>query len=242
MDAATYEALNFIAQKSPGRIAWMPEPSRHRSAQRCLFATCTECAKGEQIKRPVNNRERSQQLNLAPAFRNARLFCLLRTLLLPTFNLNEPVQTHCSSAPENRMHLCETRGACLMPRHPLHSQEILLHGELTFHGWAAANSRRTSATTVPPSHALPCTWHTLTSCASRSTSCKLPYTPGDAVGDGSVEWAASARLRFSLLTSNFQDREKRTPDALWCVSFILTSNCSVGLYEKWIHEHRPPWL
>lgn len=96
-------------------------------------------------KHPINNRERSRQLNLAPAFRKARLLCLLRTLLLPTFNLNEPVQTQGPSAPENGMHLCETRAACLMPRHPVHSQELLLHGWLTFHRRASASTRCPSA-------------------------------------------------------------------------------------------------
>lgn len=80
-------------------------------------------------KYPVN----SSQLNLSPVFKKCQtLQCLLKTLLLPTFNLNEPVQMHCSSPHERRMHLCETWGECLMLKHSLCIlNEILLQGSLS---------------------------------------------------------------------------------------------------------------
>lgn len=80
-------------------------------------------------KYPVN----SSQLNLSPVFKKCQtLQCLLKTRLLPTFNLNEPVQMHCSSPHERRMHLCETWGECLMLKHSLCIlNEILLQGSLS---------------------------------------------------------------------------------------------------------------
>lgn len=194
--------------------------------------------RGPANKPPINNREHGRQLNLAPAFRDARLLCLLRTLLLPTFNLNEPVQNALLIRSENRMRLCETRGECLMARHPLHSQELVLQASLHFtaclnpcqHPLHFCKHHDFKPTSHPHTHTHTHTWNIVMPPAKRSTFCKLPSAPGDTPGDGDEEQADSARLLFSLSISNFQVWERRVPDALWCVSCRLRSNCSVGLH------------
>lgn len=45
-----------------------------------------------------------------------------------TSTLNEPVQMHCSSSRERRMHFCETWGECLMLKHSLHPQWDFITG------------------------------------------------------------------------------------------------------------------
>lgn len=130
---------------------------------------------------PKHKREHGWQLHLALAFEDARLFRALRTLLLPAFNLNEPVQMHCSSAPENRMHLCETRGECLMGRDLLHSQSFYYRASLHFPAWTTASTPCTPASIVTPNqrpvHTLTHTWNTVMSCAERGTFCKLASAP-----------------------------------------------------------------
>lgn len=86
-------------------------------------------------KYPITSSLNSRQLNLSPVFKKCQTVpYLLKTLLLPTFNLNEPVQMHCSSSRERRMHLYETRGECLMLKHTLCIlNEILLQGSLSSH-------------------------------------------------------------------------------------------------------------
>lgn len=86
-------------------------------------------------KYPISSDLNSRQLNLSPVFKKCQTVqCLLKTLLLPTFNLNKLVQMCCSSSHERRMHLCETWGECLTLKHTLCMlNEILLQGSFSSH-------------------------------------------------------------------------------------------------------------
>lgn len=91
-------------------------------------------------KYPINSSLNSRQLNLSPVFKKCQTVQGLLKTLLPTFDLNEPVQTHCSSSHERRMHLCETWGECLMLKRTLRIlNEILLQGSLSSHWRVSAH-------------------------------------------------------------------------------------------------------
>lgn len=96
--------------------------------------------------------------------------CSVRAgLRLPAFNLNEPVQAHCS-LPQSRMHLCETQGECLMGRRPLHSQSFHYRASLHFTAWSAASTRAPlPASCQPPIQTLAGAGGPAMPCAGRST-------------------------------------------------------------------------
>lgn len=70
--------------------SWPVLRSHPKSCQWCLHhLRYTRSAN----KHPINSSLNSRQLNLPPVFKKRQTVqCLLKTLLLPTFNLNEPVQ------------------------------------------------------------------------------------------------------------------------------------------------------
>lgn len=131
--------------------------------------------------------------------------CFFGTLLLPAFNLNEPVQMHCSSAPENRMHLCETRGECLMARHPLHSRGFYYKASLHFNCLNHCQQPCTSASNVTssqhPIRTHTCMKHCDALCLEKHLL-QASICTQDMPGDGDCQRELTAMRLFSLSISN----------------------------------------